>query len=269
MVGRGSGRSDSKEEEEEDDDDRLDVVGLDRSPGKRLPGGPDTDLMRLIITGERDGQPDSVSEATQELEPDPIKTEQHLSDTSQSDQLKPIRPFDVSSLIKKEERESPESPLPTPPPPPVYPPYLGLYQHLLPPSLSSPLMLQAQLALAAQHNSFLASAYASLSSSARPSLERMKSSRFSPYTSNTTSSTSSPSSTTSNSSSSRSAFQAVGRRSPPSSPARIKTISPPLLSPSSPGGIKNIQQMVNGLNGGAEGKFGLTHSGETRRGLTH
>ena len=35
MVGRGSGRSDSKEEEEEDEDDRLDVVGLDRSPGKK------------------------------------------------------------------------------------------------------------------------------------------------------------------------------------------------------------------------------------------
>ena len=33
-MGRGSGRSDSKEEEDEDDDDRLDVVGLDRSPGK-------------------------------------------------------------------------------------------------------------------------------------------------------------------------------------------------------------------------------------------
>ena len=32
MAGR-SGRSESKEEEEEDEDDRLDVVGLDRSPG--------------------------------------------------------------------------------------------------------------------------------------------------------------------------------------------------------------------------------------------
>ena len=168
----------------------------------------------------------------------------------------------MSSLIKKEEprRGSPESPLATPPPPPVYPPYLGLYQHLLPPGLSSPLMLQAQLALAAQHNSFLASAYASLTT-ARPSLERSKTSRFSPYPPTT--------STTSNTNTTRSAFQAVGRRSPPGSPARIKTISPPLLSPSSPGGIKNIQQMVNGLNGGAEGKFGLTHSGETRRGLTH
>ena len=173
----------------------------------------------------------------------------------------------MSSLIKKEEprRGSPESPLSSPPPPPVYPPpYLGLYQHLLPPGLTSPLMLQAQLALAAQHNSFLASAYASLTT-ARPGLERIKTSRFSPYSAPTIST----SSNTSNTNSTRSAFQAVGRRSPSTSPARIKTISPPLLSPSSPGGIKNIQQMVNGLNGGAEGKFGLTHSGETRRGLTH
>ena len=32
LAGR-TGRSDSKEEEDDDDDDRLDVVGLDRSPG--------------------------------------------------------------------------------------------------------------------------------------------------------------------------------------------------------------------------------------------
>jgi len=265
LAGR-SGRSESKEEDDDDDeDDRLDVVGLDRSPA------------------DRDGQTDSGSEATHQQEEeerrdrDHIKTEQQQpqAETLSSDHLKPsTRPFDVSSLIKKEEprRGSPESPLATPPPAPVYPPYLGLYQHLLPPglsSLSSPLMLQAQLALAAQHNSFLASAYASLTS-ARPGLERVKSSRFSPYISSSpTSSTSSSSSPTNTS---RSAFQAVGRRSPPASPGRIKTISPPLLSPPSPGGLQNIQQiqqMVNGLNGGAEGKFGLTHSGETRRGLTH
>ena len=104
--------------------------------------------------------------------------------------------------------------------------------------------MQAQLALAAQQNSLLASAYANLSSASVSGLERMKGSRFSPY------------------STTRSAFSSVVSRaaSPP-----VKTISPP----SSPlQGIKNIQEMVNGLNGGPETKFGLSHPQDSRREVT-
>ena len=182
--------------------------------------------------------------------------------------MRTSRPFDVSSLIKKEEPrpcESEVSPGPhttlATPPPPLYP-YLGLYHQLLhhqalPPGLPpglSPLVMQAQLALAAQQNSLLASAYANLNSTG-PGMERLKAARFSPYT--------------------RSAFTSVGSRAQ-SPPHPVKTISPPCLSPehslpslpSSPSGIKNIQDMVNGLNGGPETKFGLTHSHDNRRELT-
>lgn len=244
-----------------------------------------------------------------------------------------LRPFDVNSLIKKEEtcsnRNIPvinnnHANIEKPPcelnmqghdvagGPGLYP-YLGLYSHLMsmphhpgPPLLPglNPLM-QAQIALAAHahQQSVLASAYANLHPSSM--MERLKSQRFSPYQNHK-----SPNSSHISTSDSKSAFTSVtpgsmGQSSPtpgspPPSPSshtattslRIKTISPPILSPahsqtsSSPGenplssstpsskdsstsltpDIRNIEAMVNGLNGGHDTKFGITH--ESHRTLT-
>merc|ERR1719471_806995 len=141
---------------------------------------------------------------------------------------KPLRGFDVNSLIgntddKEDERGSPGSPReggtlspsyksssgremsttpthpspnlsvgpPAPPAPPqssLYPFLLhpGLYQHLaagMGSGLNPGMLMQAQLALAAQHNPLLASAYAQLNSNPLMSsaAERLRSHRFSPY----------------------------------------------------------------------------------------
>ena len=224
-----------------------------------------------------------------------MKVKQEQSETTPPQ----FRPWDVSSLVKKEEDNVVKSPVaspntltspPVPPPPPasLYP-YLGLYSQLLhsmpapgfPPSslphAFNPLMMQAHLALAAHHNSVLATAYSGLS---QPSMmDRLKSNRFSPYPA-----TQHQPGNTSVSSESKSAFQSVIKQSsPPASPdtattsLMIKTITPPCSSPdhsstsSSPGDtgsddIQHIQKMVNGLNGGHETKFGISH--EVQRTLT-
>ena len=178
--------------------------------------------------------------------------------------------------------------------PPTYPVNTG--QSPVLPGLN-PLMMQAHLALAAQ-----ASAYANLHPSAM--MDRLKSQRFSPYHHVSSSHKTHASTTSPLSSDSKSAFQSVvpGPRqhvttptpsSPPPSPSsqtattslRVKTITPPCLSPdtshssSSPGDhpsskdtisgmtdIKNIENMVNGLKGGHETKFGISH--DHRRTLT-
>ena len=213
------------------------------------------------------------------------------------------RPFDVSSLIKKE-AEAPgvnnnlvcgdlkSSPVSSPCPPAsaasLYP-YLGLYSQLLTsPVVHMPgLMMGAQLALAsAHHQNMLASAWAGLQAPASAPLmsDRLKASRFSPYSHF-------PPTKSPPASSDKSAFQTVlpapkvAPGSPPPSPSshtattslRIKTITPPSLSPAnshtsstSPGDsaaasapsseIRRIQRMVTGLDGGLETKYGISHS---------
>ena len=259
-----------------------------------------------------------------------------ISDTSRTSPK--YRPFDVSSLMRKD--TSPPSPAPPPrgdnaspskrsplaspdvsvgpPSQPAAPsslyPYLlntGLYHQLMaggppgfPPSSTAaasfpglnPMLLNAHLALAAQQNPLLATAYANLNASASigpPSaslmMDRLKQHRFSPYPvpspfppllSPPPSSAVSPPGLSS-SASSRSAFQSVVPRgghapSPPRSPATpprlsppAKTVSPPCHSPARtpPSDIRNIENMVNGLNGSVDGKFGISHHEGSRRSL--
>ena len=147
----------------------------------------------------------------------------------------------------------------------------------------NPMLLQAQLAMAASNPllSAINNPTANLIS------ERLKQSRFSPY-SLTPAPASSPLT-----SGLASAFKALGSQvgrppgppvSPPVSPPHSGSPAPSLaLSPGSgsvksepepekvtpgpePGcrsDIKNIENMINGLNGTNEGRFGLSHSGAT------
>ena len=170
-------------------------------------------------------------------------------------------------------------------------PYLGLYSQLLT-SVQGPhpmpgLMMGAQLALAsAHHQNMLASAWAGLQAPASGHLmsDRLKAPRFSPYPLF-------PPTKSPPASSSSSAFQTVlpspkvAPGSPPPSPSshtattslRIKTITPPSLSPAnshtsstSPGDsaadsrpasdIRNIERLVTGLDGGRDTKYGISHS---------
>lgn len=136
----------------------------------------------------------------------------------------------------------------------------------------NPMLLQAQLAMAAQNNihnnSALLASYQ----------ERLKQSRYSPYPA--------PGGLTSHQAGIASAFKALGGgglgkggggmspRSPPVSPPH--SASPPALAPPSPNSlksdpppaqtsparsdIKNIENMINGLNGTSEGRFSLSHA---------
>ena len=139
-----------------------------------------------------------------------------------------------------------------------------------PPSLPpfNPMLLQAQLAMhAAQSSPFLAN-YNGIATSVLA--ERMKQNRFSPYHSgshNTSLNTSVSSSLSSPGAGS--AFMSLpprGSGSPPVSPPHSS--ASPVQSPSprySPvptppkNDIKSIENMINGLNGGEEGRFSLAH----------
>ena len=183
---------------------------------------------------------------------------------------------------------TPSSPCPSSPPSNPYSNLFnsGLYQQYLTQLLANsgvsppinPMLLQAQLAMAAQsnHAHLLANYNGSASSLIS---ERLKQNRFSPYppsvsslspTSHSLLSTSQPSLT--------SAFKSLSRQfpaSPPVSPPH--SVTPPMdTSPPSqsspvtvkseidtsepvPSEIKNIENMINGLNGNCEGRFGLSH----------
>ena len=237
-------------------------------------------------------------------------------DGTATTQAKVLRPFDVSSLIRKDDApspaRSPASAARSPPlssmtspdvsvGPPLQPsqsslyPYLlnsGLYHHLMngsagfggPPGggggggpaafpALNPVLLNAQLALAAHQNPFLASAYASLGGGPLGMVERLKQHRFSPYPDTLAAGVAPPSvvgpprSQPSFGSDPRSAFQSVVPkaqtsplgRSSPSSPTCGSPRSSASKSPST-SDIKNIENMVNGLNGSVDGKFGISHS---------
>ena len=267
----------------------------------------------LIIAETRDGQGDSVGRpvASPHTVTDPAQLKTEAEEEAPTSAVSAsVRPFDVSSLIKKESEppgvnnnlgssEVKSSPVANPCPPGSIPasaaslyPYLGLYSQLMSSVHSVPgvhsmpgLMMGAQLALAsAHHQTMLASAWAGLQSPPPGPLmaDRLKTPRFSPY------SRSPPAS-----SESRSAFQSVmpaakvspAPGSPPPSPSshtattslRIKTITPPSLSPAnshtsstSPGDaaaasrpasdIRNIERMVSCLDGGQEATYGISHN---------
>ena len=242
------------------------------------------------------------------------------SPTKLTDQ-KPFRGFDITSLIRKDDDDFKPKRLAASPPasspgspnvsvgPPMSPPSnpyanlfnSGLYQqylgHLIansaagggggggPPPIN-PMLLQAQLAMAAQsnHAHLLANYNGSASSLIS---ERLKQNRFSPYT---------PTASLPNSLSHPSlisppglgsAFKSLSRplsgNSPPVSPPHSSGSPPPARSPGSVGSpatvksepepepssagtavaasdIKNIEKMINGLSGNAEGsRFSLSH----------
>ena len=152
-------------------------------------------------------------------------------------------------------------------PPPPFPPF-------------NPMLLQAQLAMAAQNNSLLNN-YNGVASSMLA--ERLKQQRFAPYSRVSPSSLSSSLNTSlassmhSPNSSGPSAFRSLtpkstGASSPPVSPPSCASPSSLDLSTSpklpSPGmtikvepknDIKNIESMIQGLNGSSEGRFSLSH----------
>ena len=149
----------------------------------------------------------------------------------------------------------------------------------------NPMLLQAQIAMAAQNNLHNNPLLASYNNHANMISERLKQNqnRFSPYSSPASSMSSSHSPLTSGIAS---AFKALGAgaklptpeesSSPPVSPPHSSSPPPSLaVSPSSvksePGtansssplrsDIKNIENMINGLNGTSEGRFSLSHPG--------
>jgi len=219
---------------------------------------------------------------------------------------KPFRGFDITSLIRKDDDSKPnrsESKSPAispssspnisvgPPQSPPTNPYTnlfnsGLYQQYLGQLLANsgsapplnPMLLQAQLAMAAQNNlqNNHAQLLANYNNHASMISERLKqNNRFSPYP--VSSISSSVPSTLGSPTGMASAFKALGTKmnhpsSPPVSPPHSMTppnlaVSPnsmksePPASSSSPprSDIKNIENMINGLNGTSEGRFGLSH----------
>ena len=228
-----------------------------------------------------------------------------LSGTRLAEQ-KPFRGFDITSLIRKDDDSKPnrlESKSPAispssspnisvgPPQSPPTNPYTnlfnsGLYQQYLGQLLANsgsapplnPMLLQAQLAMAAQNNmqNNHAQLLANYNNHASMISERLKqNNRFSPYP--VSSISSSVPSTLGSPTGMASAFKALGTKmnhpsSPPVSPPHSMTppnlaVSPnsmksePPTSSSSPprSDIKNIENMINGLNGTSEGRFGLSH----------
>ena len=255
-----------------------------------------------------------------------------LTSAGSSATSRPKGGFDVSSLIglTDSDRTSSRSPSksvssshPSPnmsvgPPAPPAPspsslyPFLfhpGFYQHLA--SGFNPMLLNAQLALAAQHNPLFASAYAhslnnpgmmaaaAAASGAQhllSSSDRFRQNRFSPYTipsgSPGSSSLAATQPRTSPSSPVKSPWTAPGSPSPSSGsafhtvlPSKKLTSSPPpestsgtpparsptpktASSPARPSSsespvassdLKSMENLVNGLNGSAASKFGISH----------
>ena len=159
-----------------------------------------------------------------------------------------------------------------------------------PPPGLNPMLLQAQLAMAAHNNPLLAMNM----NNANMISERLKQNRFSPYSmSQPTNNAGPPPNQTSPSpltSGLASAFKALGGAgitgskpnpteegcgsvvSPPVSPPH--SASPPPSVKSEPGpvsppqaglrsDIKNIENMINGLNGTSDGRFSLSHAQAT------
>ena len=147
-----------------------------------------------------------------------------------------------------------------------------------------PMLLQAQLAMAAQsHNQLLGPGYPGMAGSVASSMlaERLKQHRFSPYSRSPASLNTSMTSPTS--SSGPSAFRSLTPKSvtsacsPPVSPPSCASpsqtsldlsTSPDTVIKTEPkvepkvepkNDIKNIESMIQGLNGSAEGRFSLSH----------
>ena len=153
---------------------------------------------------------------------------------------------------------------PAPPSPAPFPPF-------------NPMLLQAQLAMAAQAQSqaqaaSLLGSYPGVASSMLA--ERLKQQRFAPYSRISPSSSLNSSMHSPNSSSGPSAFRSLTPKSvssppvsPPSqhSPSPTSTTASPATSPTPAvklepkNDIKNIESMIQGLNGSAEGRFSLSH----------
>ena len=153
---------------------------------------------------------------------------------------------------------------PAPPSPAPFPPF-------------NPMLLQAQLAMAAQAQSqaqaaSLLGSYPGVASSMLA--ERLKQQRFAPYSRISPASSLNSSMHSPNSSSGPSAFRSLTPKSvssPPVSPPSQHSPSPPSTTASpatSPtpavklepkNDIKNIESMIQGLNGSAEGRFSLSH----------
>ena len=151
-------------------------------------------------------------------------------------------------------------------PPPPFPPF-------------NPMLLQAQLAMAAQNNSLLNN-YNGVAQSMLA--ERLKQQRFAPYSRVSPSSLSSSLNTSlassmhSPNSSGPSAFRSLtpkstGASSPPVSPPSCaspgsldmstspKVPSPPAIKLEPKNDIKNIESMIHGLNGSADNRYSLSH----------
>ena len=228
---------------------------------------------------------------------------------------KPFRGFDITSLIRKDDEAPAKEPLkdsgslpsspnnnssPTmsrgPPLEKSSNPYAGLfgsnlYQQYLGHILSSgggggppsfppihPMLLQAQLAMAAQSSPLLGPGYPGVAQASSMLAERLKQHRFSPYSRAPGPASLNTSMTSPNSSGS--AFRSLTPKSvtsassppvsPPScaSPSQTSLSTSPQLPSPSPGpviktesknDIKNIESMIQGLNGSAEGRFSLSH----------
>ena len=142
----------------------------------------------------------------------------------------------------------------------------------------NPMLLQAQLAMAAQNNSLLNN-YNGVASSMLA--ERLKQQRYSPYprvspnASVTSSLNTSIASSMHSPTGGPSAFRSLTPKSnPPSSPpvspptctspaSLDLSVSPKLLSPNGAAppknDIRNIENMIHGLNGSPEGRYGMSH----------
>ena len=149
------------------------------------------------------------------------------------------------------------TPAPHAPPAPQFPPL-------------HPMLLQAQLAMAAQGNSLLGG-YSGVASSVLA--ERLKQQRFSPYsrvspaTHPASISPSGPSAFRSLTPKSSSGAASPPPVSPPScaSPSSLDlSSSPRLSSPPAKSDIRNIERMINTLNGSSEGRFGLSHHDQNK-----
>ena len=146
---------------------------------------------------------------------------------------------------------------PAPPSPAPFPPF-------------NPMLLQAQLAMAAQGNSLLGG-YSGVASSVLA--ERLKQQRFSPYsrvspaTHPASISPSGPSAFRSLTPKSSSGAASPPPVSPPScaSPSSLDlSSSPRLSSPPAKSDIRNIERMINTLKGSSEGRFGLSHHDQNK-----
>ena len=245
------------------------------------------------------------------------ESDNKLMSPTRTTEQKPFRGFDITSLIRKDdeppkakpnEKTPPSSPTNSSPTvsqgPPVEKssnPYAGLfnsnlYQQYLGHILNSqsnlpnfpgsgapfppfnPMLLQAQLAMAAQNNSLLNN-YNGVASSMLA--ERLKQQRYSPYprvspnASVTSSLNTSIASSMHSPTGGPSAFRSLTPKSnpacsPPASPPTCTSptsldlsVSPKLLSPNGvappKNDIRNIENMIHGLNGSPEGRYGMSH----------